>query len=776
MKKICLILTIVLVLSTVNFAAVSATGEERIIGIAATTDNVGNIFYNNEAIAIDFTYTNGSNTAIAAEAFYQIYQFDKNNNPVLYGEPIEMALNIAADDSTEQTVNPAADEFGLYKIVVSLSGDVAGTYETEFSRSAKSSLLNYSLGANAGDLKDNTTAVNAPYSTQKDSVGAKLDLMTNAGLGLLRTNFSWAGYESWGTENDFNLVRSSENWKVVLEESTKRELNILPILGINHPLYTAGDSFLSDFLPEENIEKFETYVRNLVNEEAFKSAKIEMVEIGNEPDIIGLSNANTTAAFAERGHKMSLIYKAAYETIENIDPEMKIGIGSLSGNWNSDKDKAFVNAFLEDFADEEYFDALTLHPYASMIKEIPEKNVIEYNDYYRNLMDTEIWHTEFGWWVGGTQNISEYMQGVYTIRQYATSLAHNNNDKFYIYNLANSGLLNDTTDIYDANNYNSEHNFGLVKNNAYTVPFAAKYAYLQIANLNKLTADKDKCEQVVDGVNNSYVTKFSSKWNDSEVYMLWTTDGSKNINYPIASEKILYYDILGNLMNEAEVKNSDGTYKLTDVPFYAVTGSDLPNVDPETGLPIDSVVVDAKTNSVTLRGYIGEEGQEVTMIALRPDADIDNPAIEDIVHIAEATTRKNGYYEFIFTDSQPLAGDYIIRYNIGKGGAGQNYKYSQAVTIPTIKILSGESKIRTLTDIKTTQLKLCVDLPKAMEAMAICAQYKNGVLVTADAKDMNAEKMEMMFDYAGSGAVDKLKVFLWEPVGYVPIIQDYKIN
>ncbi len=742
MKKLCLILVVALVLSVVNVPIIASA--ETLVSIELTTDKVGNIFYNDEEVVITANCS-AADVPAGATVTYQVYKFDTDNNPVRDGEPIVEALN---EGDAQQTVSLPAEEFGLYKVEVTYNSEVVA--ETEFSRSAKSSVLNYSLGAHAGGLKDksstDTNSVN-----QRSRVEKQLDLMVNAGLGLLRTDFPWKGYESYATQGIFGLegLQRDENWAVILEEATKRELNVLPVLGINHDHYSNGEKFL----PEENIEKFETFVEKLVSEPLFKSANIDMVEVGNEPERTGLANTDTAAQFAERGHKVSYIYEAAYNKIKFINPEIKVGIGSLAIDWCNDKGKAFVNAFLSDFGDNKYYDAVTVHPYASMLSQAPETNINTYNDYYRNLMDTEVWHTEFGWSAPG--QTSEFMQGVYIIRQYANSLAHNNNDKFYMYNLVNSSGDTDNT-------------FGLVKGTNYVVPYAAKYAYLQIANLNRLIADKETCEYVVNGQNN--VVKFSGKWTDKEVYMLWTTNSrGSNLSYSVPGENIVYYDILGN-----EIDKTAGSYSLTNVPFYAVTGGAVAD-EPEA--TVDGIEVDVQTGMATFEGTT-VPNSKVTIMVLAPGADLDNPGNEDIVYINEAKTGNDGNYSFSFKPNKNGSGQYTIRYNIGGGGRSDTYTCYQKVIIPTIEVFAGSAQVRTLNEIENAldqRLTLKVDMPTEDATTVIFAQYKGSVLVDAYMDVLTDYGKQWSVAYQRGKDVDGIRVFLWEPVTQAPI-KKYKIN
>ncbi len=765
MKKLCFILTIALILFVVSIPKINVSAN-NVIEPVVSTDNVGNIFYNDEAAVIQFTYPNINDSEISATASYQMYRIDENNVPQIYGDPVVKNLSIAQDETATHSVALAANEFGLYKVVVTLTGDVTGTYGTEFSKSARSANLNYRLGAHE-TLKSNS----------KDIMGRKLDLMANAGLGLVRTDFPWPGYESWDTENSFDI--NGENLDEILTETAKRDLNLMPILGKSHPLYITGGKTEFDardgsvFLTAEQIDKYARYVETLVNEPLFKAANIDKIEVVNEPDLVNwYEQSDITDNYVLKGQLMAGIYKTAYDTIKAADPDIKVGIGSLSGNWYNDNVKTFVDSVLSEFNGSKYFDALTVHPYAAMLNsgygENPEDNINTYNDYYKNLLNdgqnsAEMWHTEFGWSAPG--HTTEYMQGVYIIRQYVTSLAHSNSDKFYIYNMVNSGT----------NESDKGQNFGLVRNGDNAVPYAAKFAYLQLANLNRLTADKDKCE-LVNSANDSYIAKFSSEWTDSQVYMLWSTSDSGSVNYNLDSDKIFYYDILGNLVAESAVKNDDGTYKLTNIPFYILTGAELSDEDEVVGLPVDRVVVDAETSRVTLSGYLGEEGIPVTIMVLKPDADKNNPVDEELVYVNQRITGENGYYEFAFIDSNPEAGDYLIRYNIGEGGSEQSYTYSQTVTVPTITILSGGSKVRSIDEIITDELTLNINMPKAVDTEVICGQYKDGMLVEATMNTMTDTVFSMDFDYLGSGKADAIKVYLWEPATYSPRINAYKIN
>ena len=793
MKKVSWILMLSILLSVVNIPIINAEGEA--VTITSYTDNTGNIFFNNEAIVMTFNFANNTDKAISDTVTYQVYKLDEENQPQAFAEPMVKELSIDANGTAVQKVNLPADDFGLYSVTVILTTLTDISYETEFSKSVKSNMLNYSLGVTA-HLTDE----------EEEVIKTRLDLLENSGMGLVRTDFPWPGYESWDVNKKGEFDLTHRKLDIILREITERDMDLLPILGTSHPSYITADYNTwvkyraGVYLDEENIDAYKNFLVHLLNEPAFKAANITKVEIQNEPDLKSLykyrvlsnevrsSDENVIEDYKFKGRLMANIYKTSYTTIKEIDPAIQVGIGSLSGNYYMDNVKRFTDAFLNEFKGVKYFDTFSLHPYISMMSvnrnpESPEESVNDLTDYYRDLLsgkepgiytnntynfgDNELWHTEFGWWKNNT--INEFMQGVKTIRQYAYAYAHANNDKFYIYNFMNSGL----------DESNAEHNFGMVKNVEYKVPYAAKYTYLQYANLNRLVADKDICKQVVDGTDNTYVTEFSSKWNDNKVYMLWTTEESASTDYTIPSDSgIVYYDILGNNLETSEVENEDGTYKLTGVPFYAVTGSSLSNIDEETSLPIDAVTVDAKTNSVTLEGYLGTKGKTVTAIVLKPETDIQNVKNEEIIFVDEITTQNRGYYSFTFKDNDAEAGEYTIIYNIDGGDTAkqQTFSYSGTVTVPIIEILSNGKKIRSLTEITTNDLTLNVRFPKVIDAMILCAQYKEDRLVRVDMDVLNGDSMKKPFTYEGSGNVDKIRVFFWNSTTQEPIIKEYKIN
>jgi len=151
---------------------------------------------------------------------------------------------------------------------------------------------------------------------------------------------------------------------------------------------------------------------------------------------------------------------------------------------------------------------------------------------------------------------SEYEQAKFLIRGLNQIKINNINDKIWIYDIADDGLrINE-----------KEHNFGILHAWEYKVPYAAKYAFLAVSNMNKMIYGATEAKNIYTQDYN-FVAEYKTP--ERNVYMLWTTKDKDSLNYNLGSN-VWYYDLLGNKLDESQVMK-DGKYVLTSEPFYAVT-------------------------------------------------------------------------------------------------------------------------------------------------------------------------------------------------------------
>mgnify|MGYP000250300153 CR=1 FL=1 len=560
-------------------------GSYSFIKISASSEFAGNIFYDFDVPKFNVKFNNTDTENHSFHAKYTIYQYDKEMNPILIDEQ-SSSYTVQAGGSTEDNIVVPVSDYGLYNIKVSVMSDqgikIANDFEIPFSRCVKNDHVSYTIGAST-------------HFTRYGNADIGIGLMKNAGMGLVRDDFEWSKYEQ-----QLGVRQLTPTQTLLLEAVKKHNVKLLPIVTGNNSKY---DSSGSSFVKKENLIHFGNFVTSLLSEPLFHE-NVTMIEVWNEPDIVKtldgqyIYNDNQTkgAAYAD-------ILKTAYEAAKSVDPNYQVGgfsICNISGN----NAKEFTDIVLSNLNGYKAFDTVTMHPYlAGHDPEIghfgedstnPNTYIGYVINYYRSLLNgtplfnhitgenetvrgiatnntynynwnEPIWHTEFGYSSAKYDKDrlclgSEYEQAKFLIRGLNQIRINNLNDKIWIYDIADDGLrINE-----------KEHNFGLLHAWEYKVPYAAKYAFLAVSNMNKMIYGATEAN-IVYSQDYNFVAEYKTP--ERNVYLLWTTKDTGSVRYNLGSN-VWYYDLLGNRLDESEVMK-DGEYILTSEPFYAVTGKDI---------------------------------------------------------------------------------------------------------------------------------------------------------------------------------------------------------
>lgn len=559
-------------------------GTAAPVAVTVASENTGNIFYDDSPAVFDISYCNMTETGRTVDVEYRVcgYSFDAEQRAAeLSSRTVSYTLDGGENINEKFTYLP--DKYGLYSLEIVISGNGISDYlSVPFSKCAGNTVQNYGMGTSA-------------HFTRYGNADEGLSLLKKAGMGLVRDDFEWQHYEAVKGVKTLN-----ERQRLLLEAAEKYNVKVLPIITGNNRYYSASGTS-SGFVAEETLPEFAEFVKSILSEELFQ--EVEMIEVWNEPDLVGTVDGTATADVSERGRIYERILETAYNAAREVRPDIKVGAFSLSGGITSAGRKAFTDAALDAMDGEQYFDNFTMHPYLS--NEDPEigsngrdsadpNTYLAYQiNYYRALLggtslynhvtqedepvtgaltgntyhmddSAPFWHTEFGYSTAlegcGTICVgNEYDQAINLLAHYNSIKVNNFEDKVWFYDFADDGLrMNE-----------KEHNFGILHSHEYSVPYAAKYAYLALSFLNKLTAGATGCEEIF-SENYSFVTKYTCA--DREVYLFRSTAGAQTVAASALElgDDITYYDMLGNELPEASVKQG-GDYYLNHEPFWAVT-------------------------------------------------------------------------------------------------------------------------------------------------------------------------------------------------------------
>lgn len=192
------------------------------------------------------------------------------------------------------------------------------------------------------------------------------EILNEMNIRNVRTDFDW-----WGVE------WPQGNWKFqhldkMYESAGKQNITILPIL-------TGGVKWWHAF---GELEKWQDYVSRLVRRYQSKSP---YWEVWNEP--------NQTYQHKPKAGEYAALLRASYQTIKEINPELKVLYGGTDGVPLNYIEETFRNGAKDSF------DIINVHPYHK--GGVPEETLLPQLASLRKLMnaygvDRDIWITEVG--------------------------------------------------------------------------------------------------------------------------------------------------------------------------------------------------------------------------------------------------------------------------------------------------------------------------------------------------------------------------------------------
>lgn len=189
---------------------------------------------------------------------------------------------------------------------------------------------------------------------------------------------------------------------------------------------------------------------------------------------------------------------------------------------------------------------------------------------------------------------------------------------------------------------------------------------------------------------------------------------------------------------------------------------------------IDAEIEGTISKTVTLSGSLNVTDEAAKIAVLVTNSDAKNfTDKENYVYIDQIDVKESGEYSLSFSDSGLDSGDYVINMNIE--GRLLTESFQNPLIRPTIQIREDGKEIKNL-DYITGDIKATAELGTPMNAMFICAQYKNGVLVKAQMSEctesmQSGDILSLLIEYKGSMDVDEIKLFFWDSVNFIPITQ-----
>ena len=340
------------------------------IDVTVNTNNVGNIFYDNDIPSFKIELTNKADTT---QSFNLAYSINKYNREMSESKTDDDTKNITLNGGMSSSLNITApnDEYGLYNLEISISdsGNIKQeTINIPFSRCVKNTDTNKSMGTNVH--------LSRPDNGDPDKT---MCLLKNAGIDSVRDTIDWYRYEK--SPGVYKLTNEQEK---LLDAAKKYGTDVLLIPLGRNGIY---DGMLSKpkLMTKEAAVHYGDFVYNLLKEEKVRSG-VNRIEIWNEPDL-GISNIDpdkevdaTNVSNGENYKYRAKLYsdmliegyKGAARAETELQKDYMIGGFSVQCYWWWSAGRKYMDLTLDNlkksedaaqYGNGQFFDVFAIHPY-----------------------------------------------------------------------------------------------------------------------------------------------------------------------------------------------------------------------------------------------------------------------------------------------------------------------------------------------------------------------------------------------------------------------------
>lgn len=514
------------------------------------SDSPGNILFDDSSFGA--VLYNRSETSVYAAA--RIFICDSNGKTV-YDNSED--LRIGAREKTAIDIPFTNLKYGIYTAVIEMRYDSETvTEKSEFSYCINAeNVRNTKLGINTHMSRT------ADFGIKNGDVENIGELMSRAGFGITRESLGGQNFyvDSDGMYSSFD--EDSIREKAYEDASINRGIGTVQIL--------CGDGSVPfrayPPITDAEVENYAKYVSDMVRR--YKD-KVKCWEIWNEYNLTAFNNSLPPNATAEQKTAAACNYakllRAAYNAIKAEDSESTVigfaaAIGLADSSWSG---LGFIDLVLkQDPSISDCFDAVSYHYYAAANTCGETSGLVGTLEKLREILELNgcenkpVWITETGFTTGNYINetssigVSETNQANYLIKTLLSVDAHNLADKVMLYGLADKGR----SGVY-------ENGFGIVRGTkTEEIPFAAKPAYLAIANRNKFFSDSSFLGLSYDKSKRLIAYQYA-KSDGSSIAALYDKDGekSRSLIY-LGCDDIKLIDIYGN---ERILKGDNGYFEI----------------------------------------------------------------------------------------------------------------------------------------------------------------------------------------------------------------------
>ena len=377
------------------------------------------------------------------------------------------------------------------------------------------------------------------------SVEAQLDLISEAGIEMIRDECLWSDVEI-----DSGIYVIPPEVDRYVRSALARNIDVYMILNYNNTLYASSNG--AGVTTQANREAYARYCQALVAH--FSPLGVKHYEIWNEPNHGVLfwtpqPNAND----------YTMLLHTAYDSIKAIDTSVTvIGCATSPAIGNPAPYIEGLDFIRDVFAagGGNYMDAVSFHLYQVAYR--PEYEFSSYVSSVKSYVgDMPIYFSEFGYPThDGWPNITLERQARYVSRMYLTCISDPQLKAVVHYDLKNDGTVAEEP----------EHNFGLLEFNR-----SPKPAYSALKTLIMNTEAKRPLQYTAEN------EIFTSKMNDS-LYITWTYSGDKINKLNIDANYIRIEGMMGDTLLYHITANDTIELNVNEDPVYCFVQVDEPTI------------------------------------------------------------------------------------------------------------------------------------------------------------------------------------------------------
>ncbi|MBE7011213.1 MAG: hypothetical protein E7415_00900 [Ruminococcaceae bacterium] len=437
------------------------TPYKSVFNAEIQTNHVGNAYFSDEPIEINVNSTVLKETKPESKTADITYEVISDRNLTLWSQTRE---NIDLTKPDDYIAIPQNIPYGIHTFRVTYKNEqynYLSVYETS---------LCYAVAARQNEFWGDTSHVFSTWGayTTPNKILSLFHLYEKAGWGHIRDGRPWSGIER--TKGTYKF--DQDRYRIYQEYiDTNSPVNMVYPLLFGNPEWT-GEYYVNMPETDEAIEAFgrwSGWVASLPSTAA--------VEVWNEPNASGFNPSNAS------WETYSKLCKTAAKYVKSVNPNLKVGIGSLVSIPYVPMD---TMQQLKDYGALDVADAISIHPYIwtnSPLGDRLDLKLLRLREWLddNGYPDMEIWITEMGWGAGPAQMFTYEEQASYITQAYLISSACRGFTYFDVYDGVCDGM----------NEASREHNFGVIGNWLEEVPFAPRKSYVAIAAMNDFIADAE---------------------------------------------------------------------------------------------------------------------------------------------------------------------------------------------------------------------------------------------------------------------------------------------